>query len=179
MTIICAASWGREAWIGCDSAGTDGHGHQKPYGTKLLEYPWGVMGFSGSYRLPQAINKTMRKVDSIETYDESLRVVEIVEGALQGIGWSRSASGELPKCNAASLLMVSRGGRIWSLQSDLAILQAQGHDAIGSGYLVAEGAMEAIKLGGGASGQAVRMGLRAACGLVSSCGGRLHTKRVR
>ena len=90
-----------------------------------------------------------------------------------------SSSHALPKCSDLCLLIVTWNGRLFTVQSDLAILESRGFAAIGSGYQVALGAMHAAKAMGANAEKGVKEGVRAACKIISSCAGPVSPVEVR
>lgn len=177
MTIIAAASWKGETWIASDSAGTDGWGLQTAHGTKLSRFPFGVVGFTASYRTLQAIHSELWKVQRVETDEQARALVDVISKGLTDAGWSRSTTGALPSCSDLTFLIATKGGRLYVIHSDLAILRYEKFAAVGSGYHVAMGAMHATQTL--PVRKALRGAMRAACCLVSTCGGRIFMEKVR
>lgn len=169
MTVIVAASWGTEAWIGCDQAGTDGWGVQGEHGTKLHRAPFGWLGFTGSYRTLQAIHRRLRAVTQIRGEEDMEALIKEIEFGLQEAGWCKSGGDGLPTCKDLSLLLVTNEGAIWTIQSDFAFLQHRHFAAVGSGYQVALGGLHASHAGGESSKAAAGRGIEAACDVISSC----------
>lgn len=171
MTIIVAASWNGSAYIGSDQAGTDGWGVQGQHGIKLHQAPFGWLGYTGSYRTIQVVRRALRQVETIDGDGGMEDLVGTIETALHSAGWSRSASGELPKCSDLYLLVVTYSGAIYTVQSDLAFLRHDHFAAVGSGYQVALGALHVAHDRGAHPAVAVRGALGAACDIIASCAG--------
>ena len=169
MTIICAARDSEKAWIGCDSAGTDGWGIQADHGTKLHKAKFGWLGFTGSYRTLQVIHRSLRMVESIDGLGEMEGLVNTIDGALKDAGWSRTSATGLPECKDLKLLLVSNCGNIWTIQSDLSYLKHKEFGAVGAGYQLALGAMYAARFWEMESEKMVELGIEAACAIVASC----------
>lgn len=179
MTIIAAASWGRAAAIGSDQAGSDGWGLQTVFGSKLAVFPFGVVGFSGSYRTLQAIAPRLFQVQSCEDHEGALALVRVIDESLKEAGWSRSRAEGLPKCEDLAFLVLSGGGKIFAVQSDLSVLQPARYYAIGSGYQVATGALFATD-GRISAKRAVQTALEASVSHLTTCAGvgPIVTRRV-
>ena len=105
--------------------------------------------------------------------------MEAVEGAMQKAGWNRSGADKLPTCESLTLLIVTRQGRIFTLQSDLAVLKHRNFAAVGSGYQVALGAMHAARAAGWDAVDVVKSGVKAACDIISTCAKSCAPKQVR
>lgn len=172
MTIITAAVKGDTAAIACDVAGTNVYsGTQAIHGTKLARFPFGVLGYTASYRTLQALHDELFKVQSVETEAEARRLVDVIDDGLQRAGWSRSSSKGLPTCEDLMLLVVSNGGRIWTVQSDLAVLTTRKYAAVGSGYQVALGAMDVGHVTLKSAADIARLGAKTAVKINAFCAG--------
>lgn len=177
MTVIVACSWDGEAAIAGDSMGSDGWTGAN-HGKKVRRYPFGAIGFSGSYRLVPVIHESLRRTERLETERDSWRFIEEIEKALEDKGWQRETKGCLPTLEEMYLLAVSNRGRLWSVQSDLAVLPCRHVVATGSGYHVALGAARVAKRLGASPAEAARMAAEAACDTVVSCGKPVHVITV-
>ena len=174
MTIIAAASWDGETWIGCDRAGTDGWGTQTDFGIKLHEFDWGTVGYTGSYRTIQVIHRDLRKVDDFEGDAGIERVVEIIGKSLEDAGWSKSASGELPTCKGLHLLIATKAGEIYQVHDDLSWFRHEAFAAVGSGFHVALGSLHTsharwMETAQGNALGGVQDALKSACDIIASC----------
>lgn len=178
MTIIIATSWDGCASISCDSAGTNKQGSQSCYGTKLRTYPFGTLGFSGSYAMLPWLDSVFRECKSIETFKQSWVLAEACRVALTEKGWENKGGKTLPRLEELSIVILSRKGKIWTLQSDFAILLNKNYAAVGSGYLNAEGAAEAYLQMGMSAQEASARAARVAVKQISTCGGRVYTKKI-
>ncbi len=169
MTVIVAASWEGQAWIGCDQAGTDYWDTQGNRGTKLYKAPFGWIGYAGSFRTLQAIHRRLRAVTQIVTDEDMESLIREIETGLEEAGWSRSKADGLPQCEDLNLLLVTTAGQIWRVQSDLAYLRIPEFGSIGSGYQVALGAMHASRAARDDAETGAQRGLLAACEIIASC----------
>ncbi len=179
MTIIAATSFGKQTFICGDQAGTDGWGTQAAHGTKLYETPFGWLGYTASYRTIQVIHRQLRTVERLRNAEDECRLIEAIEIAMVGAGWSKTNADKLPKCADLNLLIATWEGRLYTVQSDLALLRSRHFAAIGSGYQVALGAMHAAKVCGSNPEIAVRLGVRAACDIISTCAKPVQPVHVR
>ena len=179
MTIICAYRSEGETAIASDSAGTDGWGYQECYGSKLHEFEFGFLGFSGSYQMVPFVFDALENTRSLENPGEARQFSKKVwEAMIQG-GWEDKGGKEgLPKNEQLAILIISRGGRIWTLQSDFAVLESKQYAAIGSGAFASLGALEVLRSRKTPAMAAVAKAVNVAIKLVSTCGGEIHSKLV-
>lgn len=169
MTIIAAARSHGETWIGCDTIGSYGN-ITMDHGTKLQRGPFGVVGFSGSYRASQIFKSAVKAHKHVRTQREAILFANALREVLAGDGWAGSKEGDLPECASMLCLVASsENGSLWSIHSDFCAMPLKKFGAIGSGSEVALGAMHALLPWG--SELAVRRSVRAAIDLVSGCGG--------
>ena len=141
MTIICAASRNGKVAIGCDSAATTGHWRQHEVGTKIRQIECGWVGFAGTFRTSQVVLYELQKVKKL-TEEKLEEFVGTVQDALIKAGWNPSRCDGLPTCDSLNMLIASNEGRIYTLQSDLAMIPWEGYGVLGSGdpcWIVAEG----------------------------------------
>lgn len=179
MTIIAATSFGGQTFICGDRAGTDGRDTQGEYGTKLCETPFGWLGYTASYRTIQVIHRQLRTVERLRSIEDEERLIEAIEGAMVGAGWSKSGADKLPECTDLTLLIATWEGRLYTVLSNLALLRSRHFAAVGSGYQVALGAMHAAKACKASPEATVRFGVRAACDIISTCARPVQPVHVR
>ena len=88
------------------------------------------------------------------------------------------ADKSLPRNHDLYMVLVSNGGRLWRLGDDFSLIPQRNHATIGSGYLVASGAVEALRRKGMSPYLAAREACRIAVDQISTCGGRIYTRHV-
>lgn len=179
MTVIAAASWDGSTYIGCDQAGTDSWGIQRNHGSKLIVTAFGVVGYSGSYRVAQLIRGPLRALPDVPGERGMLAIVKTIETCLVEGGWTKSAEKGLPKCSDLSLLVAMCGGDIWSVNGDLSFLPCNEFSAIGSGREIALGSLFASHGSGASAVAAVNMAVRASCAINRDCGFPLNALAAR
>lgn len=189
MTIIAAASWGGETWIGCDQAGTDGNGVQINYGSKVLQYGWGAVGFAASYRLLQAMEKPLGELRGSNGASGIRGLVCRLSEVLKEIGWSQSLERGIPECEDVAMLVAKNSGELFTVHSDLSWLSCENYAAIGSGDQLALGALHlsyaaydpgvSVEEGYVGTCGAVVSAVNAACDLISTCAHPAEPVRVR
>lgn len=180
MTVILATSWGGSAAIVSDSAGTDVWGNQEDCGSKLRDYSFGVVGFSGTFALLTFIDEVLKKCDRLETPRQAQKLGKDIFDACRELGGAADGAKSFPKNQDLQLLLLSTGGKIWRLQPDFAVLRSRRIGAIGCGFMTATGAAEALRKNCTELSPAVvaEEAVRITCSLSAHCGGRLHTRRV-
>jgi ATP-dependent protease HslVU (ClpYQ) peptidase subunit len=179
MTIIAAASDGRHAAIASDSYGTNGSWGQQCHGSKLRRYKWGAMGYTGSYRTLQAVGDSLEEVKSIESAKGMARFVETLEAALKAKGWKGEGDKSLPVNQDVAFLLISAGGKIWTVQGDLAFLRCKGYASVGSGGSVALGALAMADGLGWHPKSLAREAVKVAIKHNAGCGGRVYTMETK
>lgn len=173
MTIIAAARTSRSVCIGSDSIGSNGD-TRSDFGSKLLAFEWGAVGFAGSYAPIQVAEPALRSsIDAVETKHQIRKLVAVLRELFAGAGWVPQAQGDLPELEGLCFLIVGRRGAIWSVFSDFSFLRSRKYAAIGSGEAVALGAMHALHRDRAAP-TIVEAGVRAAIKHQTGCGGRYH-----
>jgi len=177
MTVIAAASWNGESFIGCDSAAT-GDDLQIHYGIKLADFPFGWLGFCGSIRQIQVLRPALHNVPAITNEDQEDLFVRSVEEKLINAGWAAKGNEVigLPRCEDLELLILTHEGRIYCMQSDLSLIRCKGYGAIGSGELVALGSLHAHKANGSSPKTAVSSAILASCDHIASCARPYHVR---
>lgn len=179
MTIIVATSWGGKASIASDSAGTyEGLGLQTISGTKLKKYPFGTVGFSGSYALLSYLDPALRKCKGLETERHGWQLTRAFREALKEAGWENQGGESLPSMNSLYLVALTPSGKIWTFHGDFAAIRERNIAVTGSGMVVAFGAAEAFRRSGMPADQAAAAAAKVACDHIASCGGRVHTRCV-
>lgn len=164
MTVIVACSWGGKVAIAADSMSSNRHFGRPCIQRKLERYPWGVAGFSGTWRMLPVIHDALRTVKRLKTRRDAWRLVDAVEVALKAAGWKREGEKALPSNEDVAIVLASPHG-LWEFQADLAIVPYRDIAVTGCGYLIASGAALAAKRLGQDAPTAARIAALAACDL--------------
>ena len=180
MTCIVACSWGGQTAIASDARWaapdnyTCGHG-----GTKLRRYHFGVVGFSGTYRLLPCIDAGLRKIKRLETERDAWALAQALQESMKAHGWKPESIEAMPRNADLYLVAATPRGSIWTAHSDLAVIQHQEIAATGSGELVALGAAWACRKAKLPAAKAARRAVEAACALTMACGLPVYLAQLR
>jgi len=158
VTCIAAVETDNGVWMGGDSAATEGDGLLTVTTSKVFRLPGYVIGYTESFRLGQLIRYRLRPpeqrcddpLEHLATgFVDELRKL-ITKGGVKGDG---------PDELDGSLLVAYRG-RLYSIESDLAVLAAtHPYQAIGCGADLAIGSLASTS---GRPDQRIRLALATA-----------------
>ena len=163
MTCIAAIAEGGTVWMGADSAGSNGSRINTRADPKIYEVGEMLIGFTTSYRMGQLLGYKLclphHHTDvSILDYLHN-DFIDAVRETLKSGGYAREDCG----AETGGTFLVGYRGRIFQVESDFQIgEQASNYDAVGSGVLVALGALYATSGVGLSPEKRIKIALRAA-----------------
>lgn len=141
MTTIVAVRDGKRTWIGSDTQWT-GAGVSNFGEPKWVRFGQWAAGISGSLRTLNLVSGNAKRI--FDDLDSPLEFTERLRATLKDYDYDIKAvnAGEAPTLDSSMILATP--GRFWSICEELSISGHERFWAVGTGYLVALGAMSAL-----------------------------------
>lgn len=148
MTIIIGLEHKNKVYMGGDSALSDYWSVQRKAYPKVFHVGPYLIGTCGSPRMSQLLKHNLRAAYTHElneySSDEEFMVsgfIEVIRKIFKDFGFSRVSDNR----ESGGTFLVGYNGKLWAVYSDYQISRvSDGFQTIGSGYMVATGAMEAL-----------------------------------